>query len=370
MRKKVGLITMHRVVNYGSFLQAYATQYAIEKLGYSCDIIDYQFPNEFHLRHKKSLKSRVIKFLDPLRPSVKKRNFKKKMIRKYLEMLNLSKYYENQSALLNSNLEYDIYITGSDQTWNPKHMKGDEVFMLSFAPKKSLKIAFSACVSDNSLDPCMYVKYKKYLSEYSAISLRDTSSIKLIEELSGVRPTNTLDPTLLLSKKEWMRNFTAERFNGKKYILLYMLKYSFEPQPYIYKILSSLQEETNLEILSLTPIKSTYIRNYKLNLTEVKDITIDDFLSLFANASYVVTSSFHGTAFAVNFEVPLYSVVPNSTSDNRQVDFLRSVFWEESIFRTNDPFRIISTHSCSDKVDKLRGESFSILDEMLKIEKQ
>ncbi len=203
--KKVGIITMHKVINYGSFLQAYATQYIVEKLGYECEIIDYRFPNEWHFKRgitgtrgvKKYISNIVHKF--GIKSGHRKKIKLNKAIDKYL---NLSKPYNNPSEIKKKPPIYDIYITGSDQTWNPKHTKGDDTFLLAFAPDKAKKISFSASIAGNNLKDEYKSSFKKLLIRYNNISIRDSGGNNIMKDLIGREIDVTLDPTLMINKNE------------------------------------------------------------------------------------------------------------------------------------------------------------------------
>ncbi len=286
------------------------------------------------------------------------------MFEEYYPRLHLSKHYKNCRELFAQPPLYDIYLTGSDQTLNPNYTKGDPVFTLDFAPAGAKRVAFSASMCRGEL-PKHYLKAYESLANYSAITLRESASAAQVEALSGIRPQQTLDPTLLLSGAEWLQAFPADRYKGEAYILLYMLDYAFQPQPYIYELLQALQQQTGLKIYSITPIAAEYIAHYGLCLEMLDRVTIDDFISLHAHASYMVTSSFHGTAFAANFATPLYAVVPHSEQENRQVDFLRSIELEGSIFPIGRPFELISEVADPQKIAIQRTHSLALLREML-----
>ena len=112
---------MSRVINYGSILQTYATQRIIEKLGHECEIIDYRYPNEFHIKNGRkveplSFKSKVLRFL-AITPRWKKSKAFKQFRCRYL---HLSREYISPDDIRNDPPDYDIYMSGSDQVWNPK----------------------------------------------------------------------------------------------------------------------------------------------------------------------------------------------------------------------------------------------------------
>ncbi|MCD9544469.1 hypothetical protein GLP24_06365 [Photobacterium carnosum] len=358
VKKKVGVITMHRVINYGSFLQTYATQKIINDMGFCCEIIDYKFPNEWQynngLPDLRNIKTVIHDRIYPL--GLLKSHRKRKSIENAInDYLDLSVEYNSPEEILNNPPEYDTYITGSDQTWNVKHTRGDNTFLLAFSPPKSKKISFSASMADNSLSDIYISDFKKYLKEYSKISIRDSNANKVIKELTGNFAEVTLDPTLALSFKEWsdFSKNKKEIYKGKKYIIFYLITHSFDPRPYIYELLLKLQKETGLEVYSFTDIPGNQGIKYK----NCSDISVEHFLQLFENASYVVTSSFHGTAFAANFGIPMYSVVNDlGCADDRQSSLLSKLNIKNCLVKVGDKF------------DKINPK-YNIKDEQKELEK-
>lgn len=324
--KRIGVITMHRVTNYGSALQAYATQCIFEQLGHKCEIIDYTYPNEFQYekgakRTPMSLKNKIGKLLG-LSPRWRRVNRIDRFCRKRLK---LSKKYSTHNSIKSHPPKYDIYVTGSDQVWNPTFMKGDDVFFLSFAPEGAHKIAFSSSFAIAHLPKQYKDNYAKFLKAYRYISVREQKGRDIIKELLNTDTPITLDPTLMLDNNEWQKLIKSyhDPYQKKKYILLYMLGYAFDPTPYIYELLQALQKKTNLDIYTFSTIPPDYNMQNVHNIFEASPIS---FIQLFKNASYIVTSSFHGTAFAVNFGIPLYSVVASDDSDDdRQSSLLNAL---------------------------------------------
>lgn len=369
--KKVGVVTMHNVINYGSFLQAYATQYIIEKLGYKCDIIDYDFPNEWHFKRgvpgSSGMRKYILNLIHKLgfREGYRKKNKINKAIRKYL---NLTEKYKNPSAIKEHPPLYDIYLTGSDQTWNPKHTKGDDVFLLSFAPSKVKKVAFSASIACNEMSDNYRNIFRKYLTEYSDISIRDSGGNKIIKELVGKEVPVTLDPTLMMTRDDWscFLGNRKRKFSSDGYIIFYLITHSFDVTPYIYELLKKLQNQTGLKIYSFSDIPKAFELDYE----KCADIGVEDFIDLFERASFVVTSSFHGTAFAVNFGIPLYSVIDNlDTTDDRQISLLRALDIEQCIVPLNKSFDeinpIYNKENEQHHLDRLRKDSLEYLSKSL-----
>lgn len=326
-KKSVGVLTMHRVQNYGSVLQAYALFYIINSLGYNCEIIDYQYPNPYHengVRYKDSrpficrLVQRGLYFL-LYRNTIQKNRFNA-FVEKYL---TFSKYYKTKEEIYSRPPKYDVYVTGSDQVWNPVCMKGDPVFFLAFASQDAYKISYASSFSISEI-PIQYQEaYKKYLFDYHSISVREKSGAKIVKTLTGYNSEIVCDPTLLLSRYDYEEIAKESQLKVKgKYILVYALNYAYNPYPQIDKVVQKVKDQLGLSVVYL---HSNSIENYHLGRS-VTSAGPCEFISLFLNASFVITSSFHGTAFSLNFGVPFYAIVPRRTSsDSRIISLLKIV---------------------------------------------
>ena len=363
--KKVGLITIYHVPNFGSVLQTYATQVLLEKLGMECHIINYKYPNEWHFsqgRQKPTIKT-IIGHLFGIKPSHRKANklmdFKKKHF-------NFTKLYKSLDELKKADWsDYDMFAVGSDQVWKAHFTLGDSAFMLSFVPDDKRRISIASSFASKNVPDKFIEKYKKYLGKFDAISVREHNGIEIVKNdlQFDYSPEVILDPTLLLSKEEWMEIVPRSNFKKKKkYILLYMLTYAFEPRPYIFEIIKHLQSQNDYEVIALegyTPKEQAL----GIEMIDKTDSSIPEFIDLFANADVVVTSSFHGTAFAVNFGIPLVSVIPEGNNDDRQSSLLKSVDLDCCI--TNSKTGISNIQPQYNKVetisnlDKLRKKSIN-----------
>lgn len=363
MKKKVGLITIYHVPNYGSVLQTYATQILLEELGLDCNIINYKYPNEYHHslgRPRRSLKSKI-GGLFGLTPSHRKANKLKKFKKEHFKF---TKLYSHLNELKHENWDnYDMFVVGSDQVWKSKYTLGDTAFLLSFVPEGKKRISIASSFATSSIPENYRETYKRELEKFSAISVRESNGIDIInKELSlACTPKVVLDPTLLLSKEKWMEIVPRSGFiKKKKYILLYMLTYAFEPRPYIFEVLKHLQEQDDYDIIALEGYTPKENAN-GVEMINKTDSSIPEFIDLFANADIVVTSSFHGTAFAVNFGIPLISIVPGDKGDDRQSTFLKNVGLDCCIATTETP---ISSIECfyekkksEEQLTGLRNES-------------
>lgn len=339
-QKKIGIITMHRINNYGSVLQAFALQYIIEKMGFDVRLIDYNYPNIFQYTRgvalpKNDWKAKVIKGMSWLHPynryDYKFQDFRNRYFK-------LSPYYKDFNAIHQKAISYDLYITGSDQVWNPNFTKGDTTFLLDFAKKNANKISYASSFSCTQLGKEYEATYSELLAQYQAISVREWGGVELVKRLTGQQAVITVDPTLLLDDNAWKTVVSKRCRYSKNYILLYVLSYSFNPIPYIYDLALYLSKELDLRIVVLG--KHPYLSKYK-NVESVLDAGPLEFLQLIENAVCVVTSSFHGTAFSVNYKKPVYAVVNNKNDDDRISSFLSDVSLDKSIIPVGTPLETI-----------------------------
>lgn len=338
---KVGLITIYQVPNYGSVLQTYATQFLLESMGVECKVINYRYPNEWHWKHGTKRPTgwkAKIRRLIPSRKIIVLQQFREK----YLNFTPLFHNLEEMNKADWSN--YDAFVVGSDQVWNARFVLGDSAFMLSFVPDDKPRYSLASSFALKSIPECFREKYFKYLSKFNAISVRENNGMAIIhDELKIHTPVNViLDPTLLLSKEDWLKAISRSNFKKRRpYILFYMLSYAFEPRPYIFKVVKHFQEQINCDIIALEGYTKPNDAE-GLVMINMKNSSIEEFIDLFDNADMVITSSFHGTAFALNFGKPLVSIVPDSNGDDRQTTLLCRVGCKHCAIKENTPIREIN----------------------------
>lgn len=362
MKGKIGLITIYHVPNYGSVLQAFATQCIIDKLGYECEMLNYKYPNEYHFkldpaREKVSLKHRI-SYLFGLTSG---NRMAKKLFCFKKNNFHFSKKYNNLDELRNGNwLEYKAIVVGSDQVWKAEFTLGDSAFLLSFVPDEIKKISYASSFASKSLSSDYRSKYKKYLSRFDYISIRENNGMNVIKDLGILKDVQVvLDPTLLLTQKDWLNLVPRSKFHHEKgYILLYLLSYAFEPRPYIFEVVQFFQQKYDYDVIALAGYQKMSF-NCPIEMIDKTDSDISEFIDIFSNASLVVTSSFHGTAFALNFNKPLVSIVPDNSEDDRQSSLLRVLSLEQCITKVNTPFTEINPYY---KIDDMNLKMQSLRD--------
>lgn len=362
---------MHRVINYGSILQAYALQKKVNQLGYDSEIIDYLYPPKKKISYWKQAIMYLYRLgVDIFFGGVLRRK-KKRFDSFYKNNLVVSPKIYSKQIITEEPPVYDIYMSGSDQVWNPNYIKDDTSFLLSFVPKGKKRVSYASSFAINEIPQEYSLLYKKELNKYHTISVRENTGINIVRKLTGCDAQVVCDPTLLLTRKEWDELANQSELKIKeKYILVYVLSYMFNPYPEIYNIVDNVQKELgNIKVIYLTGKKEDMFRP---NSRLIKDAGPNEFVYLFKNATFVITTSFHGTAFSLIYGKPVYGVVKSElTKDGRIPSLLSKVQCEKSIISYKSD--IISncdellSQKCSESLlQQFREESESLLSNMLK----
>ena len=352
--KKVGLITFHRPINFGAALQSVALVKAIESCGAECEIIDYVNPafekayKVFSFSNCVSLKRTAWEFL-MLNIRIRQKISFSGFIKENAKLTSKC----NKKELQNFSDTYDLYITGSDQVFNYNCSGSDASYYLDFVKNKP-KYSYAASFGDSDV-PAEYVdEYKKHLTDFSDISVRESSGIGIVQKLLGRQTVKTLDPTLLLNQNQWGQivSKTPRQF-AEPYILIYLMAQSDEINAQIFSVAQRLQEKYHYSIVVI----GGSLHKKKNNIHYVNAKSPYEFVALFRDASYVVTNSFHGTAFSVNFRKNFYSYVkPNLEIVGRVESLLTPIGLRDRIFSYAKDVKEISDVSYSEKEDAIAKE--------------
>lgn len=304
--KKIGIVTLHGYNNYGNKLQNYALLKTIENLGFSATttIIKNKSKKRFLNNVKHIIKlgpgNLIKRILNVSTPNAKKlseedRKTYEERVKKFKlfseTYLNESFYYLNDTDALQRLDEYSFFVTGSDQVWNPSIYKYLDIFFLSFTLKNK-RIAYAPSISRDKLPSRYKISYKKWLEGMSAISIREEAGAKIINEITGIDVPVLVDPTMLLSKEEWISvSKQATNRTMKEYLLTYFLG---GPSEETLENLKKIADKKNMTIINLGDI------------TETESFTTgpSEFLDYINNASAFFTDSFHGVVFSIIFQTP------------------------------------------------------------------
>lgn len=313
--KTIGIITYHHYYNYGTMLQALALQEKVEQLGYQAELIDFKQDNSlsryemFKLRIKRMpvyIKERKkYRVLADSREKIKEKNELFEQFYKTYLHVGKKKYTTTQQLMENPPV-YDGYVVGSDQTWNPFVANSPEAFFLPFVENKSKKGSYGPSLAVKSLSDEKEKEYRKKLSNFSFLSCREQDGAQLLSRITQKEVKCVLDPTLLLSAKEWGK-YCEYEIPKEPYILVYFLGEKSEHRRAVEKI----QKLTNWKIISLPAAYLEMENNdYKKVWGGPKE-----FLSLIRGAALICTDSFHGTMFSINFQRNFFSFCKSSDSE-------------------------------------------------------
>lgn len=380
--KTVGIITTFRQSNFGSVLQAFALQHVIERLGYDVKVIDYKYPNEYHWargttwgKKRTSLRSRLgdIKRFVLLHLHLRKPKMMEKLNSFIKDEMICTPIYPSRESILENPPLFDIYVSGSDQIWNPNTMHGDMTYMFDFAPADSKRIAYSSSFSCNSIPQKFQEDYKKYLSQFKSIGVRESNGLDLVKQITGRTDTKlVLDPTLLLNKEQW-HEYAQKSIKMRlppKYILFYMLAYTYSPEEKMCELLTFTQKKYNLPIVALSAKPSGFNGEF-IRINASYAIGNYEFLKFFEKAEMVVTSSFHGTAFSLNFGKPLLALENGkSKSDDRISSLLHAIGLDSQLVYTTTELNderspYYDTVHEQNSLEKLRHDSLYYLEQAL-----
>lgn len=334
--KKVALLTIHRIANCGSLLQTWAMIRYLEKLGCECTLIDYDYPTWHHLQvaegdeHKSENHARLKRLLRKvgLLGLLQYVNFKR---RRFLIRMRTSSLFATLRMTPRCDYRtvskisgYDVYLTGSDQTWNPRYMGDDYSFLLDFTPDSARRISYAASFGCRALPHQYQTPYGKLLSRYAAISVREPSGVPIVRDLCGKEAVAVVDPTLLMTPADYAC-LTGDRISqGKQFVFCYVLSYVFDAGDWAIRLAAAVSRAKGIHVIFYAGDPLTAKRAKAAGFDVMSDfLSIADFLECYAKADFVITTSFHGTAFSLNFRKNFYSIVnPNASADDRVASFL------------------------------------------------
>lgn len=299
------ILTFHRAYNYGAVLQAFALQEFVTELGYSCGVYDYASPSE---NKPAGLKGKILQALQLF--SARDRQVREAKYRQFVE----------ESLHLNLEEDSKVYISGSDQVWNPGIQ--DETYFLRFAPEESRRISYAASMGESHMTQEQEENFRTWLKEFDGVSVREEQDKERLASLCDKNIQVHVDPTLLHDKAFWRKHARPVEGLPDEYILVYLMHRSGN----VNKLLKWLKKETGAKIVVIDGqgVVQGVMTNLVYHDIAKHRVGPREFLWLFDHAKYVVTSSFHGTAFSLIFEKELYAIT-NLNRKTRITNILEKV---------------------------------------------
>jgi len=343
---KIGIITFHFAHNQGAVLQCYALQNALNKMGYDAGVIDYcpsyhtirysakrnPFVMAYYSFKKQKNKGCIIRFYQTARAFAKgvyltamqTYKLREKNFSNFINKnLNLSDSYKTIKSLRKNPPKYDAYISGSDQLWNPDLVDGtfDPAYFLDFGESDVKKITYAVSLKENYTEKEKQ-KMQQFCKAIDAISAREKNNT--LDEVLNGEYTVCIDPTLLLSMEDYA-DIISEKAEDKPYVFVY----GFESTDNMINAVKSISNELGIRVVNGSP------ERVKLsNAENLYDYGPDEFLSYIKNAQFVVTNSFHGTAFSIIYNKQFVTVA-HTTRGRRMVDLLEKLGLSDRLWQNS-----------------------------------
>ncbi|MBR4795386.1 MAG: polysaccharide pyruvyl transferase family protein [Lachnospiraceae bacterium] len=363
---KVGVVTFHRAYNYGACLQAWALQKALKNMGVTPYLINYHLPSMDRLYDPIRKKNPILKGLKTIKVYfTKPYHLRRRKVYRAFFAKNYNLYGDYIDAAQMNNLPFEAYITGSDQVFNTSHTGGvNPAFFLSFvkAPKK--KISYAASLGGDTFNEGEKDAIKAELKTFDYISVREKGAVSEVSLVSGKDVEVVPDPTMLLTKEDYEELKKPYKLKGTRdghYILVYMMEHNEE----LIKLANKISEETGLPIA-----QRSYEKIFNNETELLYEHGPDEFLSIVENADYVLTNSFHGTAFSLIYEKPFLSMLHSKTG-LRVIDLLSEVGLKNHIlYNASDysglgAFTIEDIDSLRERKSELRSKGMAFLNKAL-----
>ena len=363
-KMKIGTLTFHNAANYGAVLQTYALIKVLQALGVESEVINYLSPfNEKRFRKK------------PLRNYLKPRElynvifnnsyqkYNNEIFHNFVaEFIPLSDdVYSSQTDLKNVENNYDAIIVGSDQIWNLACTEGDDSFFLPFVKNTSKKNSYAASFGFTEIIPSQREKYASLLHDFNNISVREDEGVTIVRELCGHEAVKVEDPTILLNEKDW--GIIADYSKcplGCEYLLLYLMSEDKD-------IIRFAQNYARKHSLNIVYITQRFMKRIKKAIY-LRDVTPCQWVGLFLKANTIVTNSFHGSAFAVNFKKNMFiKTIPHSIANSRLISLISQYDLKSRLINNvgQVDYEPIESVKISEILEKRRKESLVFLKKVI-----
>lgn len=314
---KIAILTFNETTNYGAELQAFALQKSLVKLNCACEVLNYRCERIFRcerpmqISDQKSFKQ-FIRYIFIHASEQRRWNKFREFESKHVRMSSI-KYDRSNINLAND--EYDSFIVGSDQVWNLDVTGSDITFFLDFVKDSEKKNSYAASFGYSQIPDNFIEVISKNLNDFSILLVRERQGISIIEELIHKSAVLVLDPTLLVSKNEWVELIAANesidpKHLKKGYIFLYQIDLGDKT---LLNFIRKLAKKENLAILCCSQgLRNVYGVNY------VPDASPRDFLEMVSDAKYVITGSFHALCFSLIFKKNFFYTCYTPNRSSRQ----------------------------------------------------
>ncbi len=306
---RVYTLTCTWAESYGAVLQAFALARAINDLGWDAQIINYQ-PSYDRLSWQRRLLAPVYRprQMDFLRESG----------------LLTGRVYRDRLELDESGLRAEALVVGSDQVWNcTKYHNGlDDAMFLRFGPSAARRVAYAASLAMPKVPPEQVDRYRRLLTAFDAISVREATGARALQEIGVENAGVVVDPVYLVDRDDWtdLAQRSGRDFSHRKYVLVICL----EQRDAVYEYAKSKANRLGVELYSLTTGPRAFRKPSHVD-RNFRDISVDDYLAIILEAEAVVTDSFHATSFSLIFNRDVDVLLRDDSGNSRMVDLLNDL---------------------------------------------
>lgn len=305
---KIALTTKYSAYNFGAMLQTFALQKTIINLGAECIVVDANRQKKKGIMAWNSPRSILQNMFYLIHKSELQKGYKR--FDEFRDSFNLSQKYDNYDELRTAPPEADIYLSGSDQVWNPMDIQ--ENYFLRYAPLEKVRASYAASMGISYMPEGAKRILREYFSEIDYISVREKTAKKIVSEMTEKEVKIHVDPVMLLSPEEWSQEAIEPDYH-KPYIFCYIL---YRPN-WLNKWLKKLHDKTGREIVVISSDAYRNIYHTKM----VRDAGPREMLGWLRHADFVISSSFHGVALSIANRKPFYAII-NPNSPTRIMDML------------------------------------------------
>jgi hypothetical protein len=352
---KIGTLTFHRACNYGGALQCFALVKALRSMGYDAEVVDYRNPaieKSYQLISTTSLKSflsSLLYFRETLRKRKNFRTFCQQFIPTSKRVFKTVEELSNQ---------YSLCFIGSDQVWSKRINRGfDPVYWGNFEGKKATYAASMG--TDHNFTQNEYDEIKSYLTNFDYLSTREDSLRDEISPLTDKQVTTVVDPTLLLSVKDYEE--FAIKPKEENYVLYYQMQYN----PHSKDFVASIAKQLNCKVITLMGPNENYEGVEHIHKT-LPQVNVPEFVGYILYAKCVIASSFHGTALPIAMRKDFYFLA-NSRVD-RSANLLRYLGALDRMKDSSESvvFESVNYNKIESMLTKFVGESQTFIDNCVK----
>lgn len=328
---KVGILTFHASHNYGSMLQAYALQQTVLKLGHECEIINLRTAVQKSMYKPFYRQKGWVKKLKAIRyPKLAIDDARKhRLFEKFLEerLILTPVEYHTAEELKQAHLDFDAYISGSDQIWNTICFDYISSYYLDFV-KLGKRIAYAPSmgpIPEKQIEKCFFPFIKDSISHYDAVSVREEGTAETLKKIVGKEFETVVDPTLLINSSQWSDLAGNKPIIDGDYIFLYTPWVDENKELYDYA--AKLASQSGLKVISTL---NQGIRRWGKNKGFSYHLATGpiEFLNLLKYARFVLSASFHAVVFSIIFGKTFYAY--KGMEDSRISSLLKIVSLEQT----------------------------------------